>query len=405
MASSEKKIQESDIQHLKFFKPLLKILGRLRACGTERDQAGNRKLHYDQYCCLVLLYLFNPIVCSLRGIQQASELKKVQRLLKCPRASLGSLSESVRVFDPELLKPIVEELYDQLSPLENNEAISKHLKQLITLVDGTRLKAMTRVTEAMWLSKSGDENHSWRLHTHFELMKYVPTRMTLTDDSNAKEASEREVLKANLESDRCYVADRGYANFLLFNKMNSIDSSYVVRVRDNSAYQSLEDRELSDEAIQANVIGDTVIKMGEGSKKQNRPDHPMRMIQIKVEPHEKRSNRKGNTGAGPSDGVLRIVTNLLDVPAEVIGLLYEYRYAIEIFFRFFKHILGCRHLLSEKREGIEIQTYMAIIACMLISLYTKRKPTLRTYEMICFYLTGMADIDELEAHVKKLQLR
>ena len=59
---------------------------------------------------LVLLYLFNPIVTSLRGLQQASELKKVQRKLGCPRAPLGSLSESVSVFEPERLKPIIEKL-------------------------------------------------------------------------------------------------------------------------------------------------------------------------------------------------------------------------------------------------------------------------------------------------------
>jgi len=46
---------------------------------------------------------------------------------------------------------------------------------------------------------------------------------------------------------------------------------------------------------------------------------------------------------------------------------------------------GCLHLPSTKPEGIDIQTYMAIIACMLISLWTGRKPTLRTYEMICYY--------------------
>jgi len=401
--SDTQEIREQDIQHLSFFKPLMKVLDRLHDCGTERDRAGNRELHFDQYCCLVLLYLFNPIVSSLRAIQQASELKKVQRILKCKRASLGSLSESVAVFDPGLLQEIVQELYQQLAPVENDAAVSKAIKQLVTLVDGTRIEAMARVTQAMWLSKNGDEHHSWHLHTQFELSKYVPTQMTLTVGSSAGDASEREVLKANLAPDRCYVGDRGYANFLLFNKINSIDSSYVVRVRDNSVYEVLEDRLLSDEACQANVIGDYIVKMGEGSKKQNRPNHPIRMILIKVKPHDKRSNRKGNTGAGPSDGVLRVVTNLLDVPAEIIGLLYEYRYAIELYFRFFKHILGCRHLLSEKPEGIAIQTYMAIIACMLISLYTGRKPTLRTYEMICYYLTGMADLDEFEAHLKKLK--
>ncbi|WP_197993484.1 hypothetical protein [Gimesia chilikensis] len=68
---------------------------------------GNRSLHMDQYCTMILLYLFNPIVTSLRGLQQASELKKVQKKLKCPRVSLDSLAESIAVFDSKRLKPII----------------------------------------------------------------------------------------------------------------------------------------------------------------------------------------------------------------------------------------------------------------------------------------------------------
>lgn len=100
---------------------------------------------------------------------------------------------------------------------------------------------------------------------------------------------------------------------------------------------------------------------------------------------------------------MRILTNLLDVPAEVITLPYHYRWTIEIFFRFLKQILGCRHLLNGSKNGIEIQTYCAIIACMLIRLATGKKPTLRTYEMLCWYFVGMANLEELLAHLDKLK--
>ena len=98
-----------------------------------------------------------------------------------------------------------------------------------------------------------------------------------------------------------------------------------------------------------------------------------------------------------------MATNLLDVPAEVIAFIYQQRWLIEIFFRFLKHILGCRHLLSTDPVGIEIQAYCAIIACLLIALWTGKKPTKRTYEMICLYFIGWADEEELLAHLAKLQ--
>ena len=88
--------------------------------------ASNRSLHFDQYCMLILLFFFNPVVKSLRGLQQASELKNVQKKLGCPRTSLGSLSESVTVFDPERLKEIIGELGEQLQPLGRRSTPQGH---------------------------------------------------------------------------------------------------------------------------------------------------------------------------------------------------------------------------------------------------------------------------------------
>ena len=70
-------VRDKDLQGLKYFKLLGPLLDRLHDDATTRDRAGNRRLFYDQYACLLLLYFFNPVVKSLRGIQQASTLDKV----------------------------------------------------------------------------------------------------------------------------------------------------------------------------------------------------------------------------------------------------------------------------------------------------------------------------------------
>ena len=101
MSAKRPKIQEQELQGLKYFKALSGLLEALHEVGCERDRAGNRRLHMDQYVCLLLLYMFNPLCTSLRALQQASELKKVQRKLGVPRASLGGLSEAATVFDSQ----------------------------------------------------------------------------------------------------------------------------------------------------------------------------------------------------------------------------------------------------------------------------------------------------------------
>lgn len=92
---------------------------------------------------------------------------------------------------------------------------------------------------------------------------------------------------------------------------------------------------------------------------------------------------------------------MIDLPAEIIAELYRLRWTIELFFRMFKQLLGCRHLLSTKQNGVEIQVYAALIGCMLILIYTGRAPSKRTLEMIRFYMAGMATIDELLGHIDK----
>ena len=106
-SATEQRLTEKDIVGLKYFDQLLPLFQRLHDDGCQRDKAGNRELHYDQYCLMVLVFLFNPICSSLRALQQASELQNVQKKLGCERAALGSLSEAATIFDPERLVEII----------------------------------------------------------------------------------------------------------------------------------------------------------------------------------------------------------------------------------------------------------------------------------------------------------
>lgn len=391
MTAKREKIKDKDLQGFKYFKSIAGMLESLHEAGCERDTAGNRILHMDQYMSLILLYMFNPICTSLRAVQQASELKKVQRKLGCPRASLGSLSEAARVFDSDLMQEIIENLATKLKPISSHSKLDDLTETLIA-VDGTLIPALSKMTWALWKT----DRQGVKAHAQFDLQKHIPVKITVTHGNS----SETEVLENNLEPGRIYVKDRGYAKFDLFNKIIANKSSFVCRIKDNSFYKIIEELPLNDDAKVAKIIFDRKVELGSESTK-TKLDNQIRLIAIKCTPHKKRAK----TGrGGPEQGeTLLIATDRFDLDADVIALIFKHRWTIEIFFRFFKHVLGCRHLLSECQNGIELQTYAAIIACMLISLWTGKKPTLRTYEMLCWYFTGMADEEELLAHIARLQ--
>src|SRR5882724_6168236 len=82
------------LQGQRLVQPLLKLVTRLHPVGAERDRAGNRKLFYDQYVTLLLMYFCSPALESLRALQQATGWEKTRQKLGIERAALGSLSEA-----------------------------------------------------------------------------------------------------------------------------------------------------------------------------------------------------------------------------------------------------------------------------------------------------------------------
>lgn len=387
-------LNEDSLHGFKYFKILAGLLESLHQAGCARDRAHNRILHMDQYLILLLMYMFNPICSSLRALQEASDLAKVQRVLKVPRAALGSLSEAARVFDSDLLVGLIGHLVDQLRPIRHDAQLSD-FDQIITLVDGSWLKALPKMTWALF--RHDDTHRAVKAHVHVELLRGVPVAATITDANS----SEQTVLAAQLQAGRLYVLDRGYAKYDLLQSIIQARSSFVCRLHDNAVLEVVEERELDSDARAAGIIRDAVVRLG-CKNTRDKLRQPVRIVEVRCTPHRKPSGKTARGGPEQGDTIL-IVTDRLDLPAEAVALLYKRRWQIEIFFRFFKHVLGCRHLLSTSKNGIELETYAAIIACLLIALWTGRKATLSTYRMLCWTFSGWASEEELQRHIDKLQ--
>lgn len=386
-------IDERALVGFRCVKPVLKLLAHLHDTATERDRAGNRQWHMDQHIALLLLFMFNPICDSLRALQRASRLKKVQRMLGVPRASLGSLSEANRVFDAELLKGVIGKLAVQLKPLPHDPRLSD-LGAVLTLVDGTLLDALPKMAWALWK----DERHrALKAHVHYELLKGVPVSGTLTPARH----HENHVLRAELEAGRLYVLDRGYGSYELLQAIRAAGSNFICRMKDNAHLVVHEARALDDVAIEAGVVRDVVVEVGRRAATR----HLIRVIEIKCRPYQKECGRKTKYDrSGPCSGeTLLVATDRMDLAADVVAFIYKRRWQIEVFFRFFKHVLGCRHLVSEHPNGIQLQLYGAIIACLLIALWTGKKPNKATCEMVAWYMAGVATKEEFDAHLRMLK--
>jgi hypothetical protein len=374
------------LQGFKYFRLLGPLFVHLRHVGTERDRAGNRQLFYDQYASLLLLYFFNPVVTSLRGLQQTTTLAKVQERFGVRPISVSALSEAAYVFDAALLHEVLRTLGARLRP-QLPQAEQGALAPLIA-VDGSLLPALPRMAWALW---QDDQHRAAKMHVAFTVLRQGPVDVTVT----AGKGSERAEWRRLVQPGGFYVVDRGYVDYGLFQDLHDLPCHFLCRLKDNAAYEVQEERPLPSTAMHAGVVRDVLLRrLGTPHHTRLLPQ-PFRLVQVAT----------GKTRPDGTPDVVVLVTNQLALDAELIALAYRYRWAVELFFRWVKCVLGCRHLLSQGINGVRLQVYAAFIASLLISLWVGQVPTKRTYEMLCFYLSGLATEAELITHIDRLYLK
>jgi Transposase DDE domain len=376
-------VAAKDLQGFKYLNEVLPLLQRLHACGTDADKAGNRQFFADHYAALLLLYFFNPVLTSRNALLQAAQLAKVQAFCGGRSVSAGSFSEAQHLFDPALLQGLVTELAQRV-PDANIPPDWDCLKNL-TAVDGSLLLALPRMVWALWLD---DDHKAAKMHVHFEVLRGIPVQATVTPGND----SEKQQLRQTLEAGRLYVIDRGYAEYRLFQDILDAGSQFIGRIRDNAVWEVVEQRSVSAVAWAAGVRSDRVVWLGcdqsKGALRQ-----PVRVLEVAT----------GKVDSRDRPEVLLLATRCLEMAAELVALAYKFRWEEELFFRWFKCVLGRRHLVSESLDGLTIQVYVALMANLLLTLWAGRKPTKRTFEMFCLFFMGWATEEELQKHLEQLK--
>jgi hypothetical protein len=370
-APRKPRLREKDLTHWKL---LADFRDRLAAAdgappeGTFADP--RRRLRREDYLSLLLFGLFNPVVDSMRGLCAASELRRVQEEVCTQRVSLGSFSEAQAVIAPELLHRVFAELAAEPQPCTGDPRLAPYRDRLVA-IDGTLWPALPRMTWAIWRWQHGRES-ALKAHVKFNVLEQKPVGVTIT---TAKRC-ERAVLRAQWQAGEFYVGDRYYGeDYALFGELTAAGCGYVLRLRQEAQFTVVTEFALRAEDRAASITFDGLVRLGSRPK-----EVPLRLVRVQTE-----------------EGELLLVTSQTpaELPAELVGLIYSYRWRIELFFKWLKCILGCRHWLAESPRGVALQIYCALIAALLLVRYAGRRPSKRAMEMIRFYLVGTATLEEL----------
>jgi len=359
--------REEPIVGLRFIRLIEEQLAHLHA----QPAHGNRQLCYDQMVIAHLLALFNPTLRGLRSFQDIFDHPRVRKAFQGRKLPKSTLSDAHNVFDPKLLLPILHSLRQRAGIQPHDQRLDVITRKIIA-VDGSFFTVAPRIA---WAIFNGSGKGNVRLHTQFDVLECLPDEVSLTDG----QASEAEQLRQRLAAGRLYIQDRGFQEYQLFADIIAVHSDFVVRLRKSASTQVIEERPLSAEDILAGVQKDATVRMG--WRKDQTADLPiLRRVDVAC------TNRKGEAET------IILLTNRLDLPAEIIALLYQHRWQIELFFRWLKCSANFNHFFSESCNGMTIQVYVTLIGLLLIAIESGAKPSKYDFTLMSFVFSGQMDM-------------
>jgi Transposase DDE domain len=335
------------------------------AFGTSH---GNANLELIDVLLVMLAAFYNPTVRSQRCIEAFSRQKQVREQIGVARVPRSTLSDALRRFDPEQLRPLIEQLVARVPGLGRRDADLERITRQIIAADGSYFQLMG---EAAWALAANTRNEDGvlrhdqvRLNLQLDVQRFAPVDC---DISGADDASEAKAFIRRLKSGVIYVVDRNFVNYAFINAVFERGSNLVLRLRKDNGFDVESTGALTDQDQACGVRCDQVGYL-RGARSAGNADHrsftaaPTKKLLRRVTIWDEKNQTH-----------LVLLTDLLDVPAYVIGVIYRQRWQIELFFKWLKCWASFDHLLSHDPRGITLQFYVAVIATLLTHLTTGRR--------------------------------
>jgi hypothetical protein len=362
-----------------------KPLRALRASGA-LPAHGNRQLFADHIVIAHLVAFFNPVAKSLRRIEDVFQSPRARRRFDLPRVPRSTLSDAQALFDPALLRSLIDSLSAQVRLLPHDARLDSITRQLM-IVDGTFFAVASRVAWALYNRNNNPDaaihKGGIRVDVHFDLLRGTPHTAIVSGHG----LSEQDSLAAHVEPECFYVLDRGYQSYALLGTIITAKSDFLVRIRKELAFDVVAERPLNAEDCLAGIVADTEIRIrGRRALRGLGKEHTVRRVEVRVE--------------GKDDPII-LLTNRMDISADIAALIYRHRWQVELFFRWLKCMANFKHFYSESQAGVTLQVYAAIIGTLLIAVQTGTKPNGYTFSTLSMVVSGMIGADEAPAIIAR----
>jgi IS4 transposase len=155
------------------------------------------------------------------------------------------------------------------------------------------------------------------------------------------------------EADTIVVDDRGYFDFKLFMQRIADKNHFVTRIKDNTLYESVIEKELNDETPDAVLKDEIILLTGKAAQEAGLSQIPLRRVAVYIE---------------KDDRTIVLITNQLEWGAGTIAELYKRRWNIETFFKLIKQNLQIKTFVGTNANACKSQLFAGLISYFLLEL-------------------------------------
>lgn len=214
---------------------------------------------------------------------------------------------------------------------------------------------------------NGKSKGGIKVHTEMVLGEYVPRLIWYSA------ATKNDILflqQVDFQKENIYVFDKGYVDYKLYETLTERGIGFVTRLKENATYDSIHEFDIADDAPNALLKDEQIAlpirKNGE----------IIRTIQLRRIAWWDDVNKQ----------MFSFITNLMDLEAQNIALIYKQRWQIELLYKQLKQNFPLKYFLGDTENAITIQIWCVLIANLLLGVIKKQLSRKTAFSCIASYV-------------------
>jgi hypothetical protein len=350
----KKKINTPTAASFPLFRQLCNFIPNHLVPGLARKHASSDRTYSAWSHVVSLLYLHFTHALSLNDVCDGLKIHRgpLSAVRGATPPSKNAFSHANRTRNPALMEELFWQVMEHLKSISpaflgsrRGKRLAHRFKRTVHVLDATVIKLVMNCFD--W-AKHRRRKAAAKCHLRLDMQSFLP-RFAVIDTGNQHDSQRAAELCAGVKAGEIVVFDRAYMDFTLLNTLDQRGIFWVVREREDQAYQVVKTFPVK---AGGSILRDEIIMLT-GPKSSRFFPMPLRRVVALVEANGQKQE-------------MGFLSNNLTWAASSVAELYRCRWQIEILFKQLKQTLQLSDFVGHNARAVQWQVWSALLVYVLL---------------------------------------